>query len=101
MVTKLEAAERQLRAAIRLFFERKDIIAVHTLAAAALDIFRQVGRPRGFKSLYDRAGERNRPEKRREVLNLFREAQNFFKHAGKDPRKELKFYYTVLYIRRC
>ena len=38
LVTKLEAAERQLRVAIRLFFERKDMIAVHTLTAAALEI---------------------------------------------------------------
>ena len=38
MVTRLEAAERQLRVAIRMFFERKDMIAVHTLAAAALQI---------------------------------------------------------------
>jgi hypothetical protein len=34
-VTKIEAAERQLRVAIRMFFERKDMIAVHTLACAA------------------------------------------------------------------
>jgi hypothetical protein len=94
MVTKLDAAEPQLRVAIRLFFERKDMIAVHTLAGAALDIFCQLGRPRGFKSLYERA-ERIRPEKRSEVLDLLRKAQNFFKHAGKDPRKELKFDYTV------
>ena len=35
IVTKLQAAERQLWVAIRLFFEGRDAIAVHTLAAAA------------------------------------------------------------------
>jgi hypothetical protein len=95
LVTKLEAAERQLRVAIRLFFERKDMIAVHTLTAAALEILRELGRPRGFKSLFEHAGESIRPEKRREVLNIVREAQNFFKHAGRDLRKELKFYHTA------
>jgi hypothetical protein len=100
VVTKLEAADRQLRLAIRLFFERKDLIGVHALVAAALEIFRQVGRPRGLKSFYEWVNERVRPEKRSEVLKLFREAQNFFKHSGKDARKELKFYYTYtpLYI---
>ena len=33
-ISKIEAAERQLGAAIRLFFADDDWIAIHTLAAA-------------------------------------------------------------------
>src|SRR5262245_36799846 len=93
-VTRLDAAERQLRVAIRMLFERKDMIAVHTLAAAALDILRQLGRPRGFKTFYESIDERILPEKRNEVRALVRKAQNFFKHAGRDPGEELEFYYS-------
>ena len=49
MVTKIEAAERQLAVAIRLFFERRDMIAVHNLAADAEDVFRALGQARGIK----------------------------------------------------
>jgi hypothetical protein len=35
VLTKLAAAERQLWVVIRLFPERKDVIAVHALAAPA------------------------------------------------------------------
>ena len=45
-VTRLEAAERQLKVAVRLFFERRDLIAVHALAAAAQDIVRQFAKAR-------------------------------------------------------
>jgi hypothetical protein len=45
-VTVLEAAERQLRTAIRLFFERRDMIAIHTLATAAQEILRRLGKRR-------------------------------------------------------
>ncbi|MDR4498810.1 MAG: hypothetical protein MRK02_12960 [Candidatus Scalindua sp.] len=38
IVSKLDVARRQLRIAIRLFFERKDCIAIHTLAASAHDV---------------------------------------------------------------
>jgi len=37
-VSKIEAAERQLKAAIRLFFDETDMIVVHTLAAAATQV---------------------------------------------------------------
>ena len=37
-ITKLEAAERQLAQAIRLFFGQGDEIAIHTLASTAYQI---------------------------------------------------------------
>ncbi len=91
-VTKLEAAERQLRVAIRMFFERRDMIAVHTLAAAAQSVLRDLGRHRGFLSLFEEGATRIVPEKRDEFKRLFREAQNFFKHADKDADAKLQFH---------
>jgi hypothetical protein len=49
IVSKLEVADRHLRVAIRAFFERKDLIAVHTLAAAAQGVLADLARPRGIK----------------------------------------------------
>jgi hypothetical protein len=93
-LTKLQAAERQLRVAIRLFFERRDLVAVHTLAAAAQEVLRDLGRPRGIKSIF-KDSDLIRPEHREEVANRLNEAQNFLKHADRDPDKQLQFWYEA------
>ena len=93
-LTKLEAAERQLRIAIRLFFQRKDLVAIHTLAAAAQGILQDLGNRQGIRSIF-RETERIRHEYREEVIKSFRQAQNFFKHADKNPQEKLRFYYEA------
>jgi hypothetical protein len=85
VVTKIEAAERQLRVAIRLFFERKDMIAVHTLATAAQQIFVDLGKPLGINSIFDN-------EKLKQMRGIFRASQNFLKHADSDPEAKLPFF---------
>jgi hypothetical protein len=97
VVTKLEAAHRQLRVAIRLFFERKDLIAVHTLTAAARGILRELARPRGIVGI-DATIERLSPKYRKMVPQAINEAQNFFKHADRDATRELKFNYGATEI---
>jgi hypothetical protein len=77
-----------------MFFECKDMIAVHTVAAASLEILRQIGKPRGCSSLFDEI-ERIRPEHRKTIVTLIRQPQNFFKHAGKDPDKTLNFFFEA------
>ncbi len=93
-VTKLEAAKRQLQVAIRLFFGRRDLVAVHTLAAAAQGVLYDLGRPRGLISIF-KNNPLVRPEKREEMAKLFTEAQNFFKHADRDRDEQLKFYHET------
>src|SRR5205807_2587334 len=68
-----------------------DLVAVHTLAAAVQELLRDLGRSRGIKSIF-KDSDLIRPERKKEVTNLFNEAQNFFKHADRDPDKQLKFY---------
>ena len=46
-VTKLAAARRLLRAAIRMYFHREDELAVHTVAAAAYGILKDLKAARG------------------------------------------------------
>jgi hypothetical protein len=90
VVTNLEAAERQLCVAVRLFFERKDLIAVHALAAAADDVLRKLGKARGVSGIFDFADKVIRPDRIKEWRHRARESQNFFKHA---PNEKVVFYY--------
>ena len=46
-ISKIAAAQRQLDAAIRMFFQREDELATHTVAAAAFQILRDVTKQRG------------------------------------------------------
>src|SRR6266852_8979311 len=89
-ITKLDAAARQLRTAIRLFLEDGDAVAIHTLASAAQEVLRGLLKPRGGGSFY-KDSDWVRPEQAGEFRHIMNEAQNFFKHADKDPDGTLRF----------
>lgn len=90
-ITKLDAASRQLDAAISLLFANGDPIAVHTLAVAATNIFADV--------LDNRVGAQSWREKLRldhglshaQVRDVMHKTWNFFKHADRDPSGILEF----------
>lgn len=90
-VAKLEAASRQLNAAIALLFEGHDPIVVHTLAVAASNIFSDV--------LDKKVGAQSWREKLRvdhglsqaEVRDVMHSAWNFFKHGERDPEGMLEY----------
>ncbi len=98
-IDKLESAKRQLIVAIRIFFEGKDPIAVHTLAAASQGILIDLGKSKNVKSMLIDF-ELIRPEKRKEVNDKSREVQNYLKHADRDPNTKLKYHpdFTSLFI---
>lgn len=52
-VTKLAAAERQLRAAIRMYFSQEDELAIHTVASAAYGLLRDLKAERGLDEAAD------------------------------------------------
>lgn len=52
-VTKLAAAKRQLQAAIRMFFMPEDDLAVHTIAAAAYGLLKDIKSARGLSEAAD------------------------------------------------
>ena len=89
-VTKLDAAERQLREAIRLFLEGRDPLAIHTLASAAAQITADLLKAKGVPSLV-RSGAMVKAERRAEVMRTIREPENFLKHADNDPAGVLLF----------
>jgi len=88
-ISKLEAASRLLDTAIRLFFEDADAVAVHSLAAASLNIFSDLA-DHGGTSWRAHLGHDSKlsPQDVKRVLNR---AWNFFKHADRDPDETLQF----------
>jgi len=88
-ISKLQAASRLLDTAIRLFFEGADAVAVHSLAAASLNVFSDVAEHTG-KSWRAHLGHDSKlsPQEVKLILNR---AWNFFKHADRDPVETLQF----------
>jgi hypothetical protein len=85
LITKREAALRQLDQAIWLFFQRGDMLAVHTLAAASLQLFTDIAKKEGVVSRMEEAVERRiRPEHRKEWVAAVSRTRNFLKHADRD-----------------
>jgi hypothetical protein len=90
-VDKLEAAERRLRAAIKLFFERGDPVVIHTPAGAAQGLLRDLA---GKANAEHRSLLRDHPDipaghrKRwREILN---DTRDYLKHADRDHDRVLE-----------
>ena len=80
-ISKLEAAQRQLDCAIRLWFVDEDNLAIHTLAYAACCL------------LHDLLEEQKREVLRKfEASQKFGEVPNFLKHADRDPGYALRFH---------
>lgn len=83
-LTKMEAARRQLKAAITLWFQGGDAVAVHTLAGAAYQIIHDICVAKSAGPLlFD--SPLIRDEYRKEAVNLLKHDVNFFKHADKAP----------------
>lgn len=91
-VTKIEAAERQLRQAIRLFFDRADAVSVHTLASAAYQILIDICKERGIAREMEDSEILVQMSVKKEVIDAMRQPQNFFKHAHKGvPEETVRF----------
>jgi hypothetical protein len=89
-IGKGDAIRRQLRTAIRLFFERRDVVPIYTLAAASQELLRDLLRPLG-KGSVTKDSHLVRPERKKEFLEVLNRPQNFFKHADRDPEEVLDF----------
>jgi len=91
-IGKLEAAQRQLRTAITLWFDDGDAVSVHTLAFAAYEIFHAVSEhrdPYRRDLLFDTLLIKD--EFRRDWNKLVRREANFFKHGDRDAEAVIDF----------
>lgn len=91
-VSKLDAAKRQLETFIRLYFSSGDPVAMHTLAAAAFNVIRDLNKKRGgAPTIQEKLFDNVRPEHHKSLREKLAEAQNFFKHADRDHDATLEF----------
>ena len=91
-IAKLDAARRQLETAVALYFHQADPVSVHTLTAAAYDVLRDLNKTTSSAPMIkDWAPTYIKDEYVDEFRRKLNEAQNFFKHADKDPEHVLNF----------
>ena len=91
-IGKLDAARRQLRTAITLWFNDGDPVSVHALAYAAHEVIHAISKrrdPNRRDLLFDSVLVKD--EYRREFNATIRKHANFFKHADKDGDSVIEF----------
>jgi hypothetical protein len=102
-VTKIEAAEAQLKCAIRLFFARVDPISIGTLVGAASGVLRALGKRHGVQAiLHD--SDLIIPAYKGKWIEALHTQQNFFKHADRDIDEVLEFdpkSFEMLLVESC
>jgi hypothetical protein len=98
-LSKMDVGKRQIETAIRLWFASGDPVAIHTLTAAAHQIFHDIGKKQGVPTML-REIHGILPEYEKRAHELVRRYENFFKHADKDPDGLLDFnpHATELYM---
>lgn len=91
IISKWDAARRQLETAILLYFNESDPIAIHTLTAAAYNVIRDINENQSGTPMFIKRSDIVRPEHVEEVRAKLNEVENFLKHADNDPDGVLKF----------
>lgn len=81
---KVDAARRQLEAAIRMFFGGEDPFAIHTVASAAYRILRDLAVGSGKSPFHEDVKRFIRPGKENQFWWSINKAANFLKHADED-----------------
>jgi len=90
IVTKPEAAKRQLATAIRLCLAGGDAVSIRTLACAAHEILTVLVATKGGRSLI-LDNPLYSADKKKGVRRGFKGTYNFFKHADRDAGALLRF----------
>jgi hypothetical protein len=93
MVSKIDAAKRQLETVIRLYFSDGDPVSIHTLTAAAYNVLRDVTAQTGADPMLiiGIMLDYVKPEHKSMIIAKTNEAENFFKHADRDHNTSLDF----------
>jgi hypothetical protein len=90
-ISKIQAAESQLKTAIELFFKDRDSISIHTLGSAAQEILESLGVKNKIKSMRLKMLEMAEKDKQKALHNSQEYHKNFFKHADRDPDELTRF----------
>ena len=90
-ISKLDAAYRQLRTAVRMFLNNSDPVSIHTLGCAAQEVLESLCKAQGIMSIKLQMVDLVRPEMKDKFLKTIDEAKNSFKHAGRDAKAVTNF----------
>ena len=91
LVSKLDAAQRQLNAAIHMLFSAADPVTTHTLVGAASLLFSDLIEIRAPERSWDKKARESNSLEKSEYFQVMRRYQNFLKHARDDPDAVLEF----------
>jgi hypothetical protein len=89
-ITKLDVAEREIVAAVRLLFDGGDCVPVYVLAAAAREITTTLCEKRRIRSMFDGLDDAFPEKTRTQMYNWVHAHAGFFKHARTDPNGVLE-----------
>jgi hypothetical protein len=87
-IDKAEVARRQLSELVRLFFEERDFVVIHTVIASAHQILFDIGKNKGVKSMLKNT-EALRGRDLQDYVKTINYPYNFFKHADHDPDRKI------------
>lgn len=96
-LTKIQVAESELKCAIRLFFLEYDAIPIEILVGAASGVLRGLALRYGVQAFIHDT-DWVKPEYKSEWVATLHKAQNFFKHADRDPDRTLEYESKVLHF---
>ena len=92
LITKLDAARRQLDTAIQLFFSSGDFVSIHALSFAAYTITRNLcDKTENEATLMKFVCARIEEHQHAEFARCLNKAGNYFKHADRDPQETLEY----------
>lgn len=101
-IGKYEAAEENLLAALKLYFEGAHLAPVHTLAAAANEVIEKLAEGHGVSVHIIPASRIAKVDKilRKKIFELLKKPQNFLKHAdnANELACELNQIHTEFYL---
>jgi hypothetical protein len=80
IITKLEAAHRQLTTAIRMYFDDDDLAAIHTLTCASREIYEKHCVAQGIERMFEQIQAANPNRTAKELWNVLNGPRNFLKH---------------------
>jgi hypothetical protein len=83
-INKLDAARRQIDAAVRMTFANEDPVAIHSVVAAGHRIIRDICEQRGDIESYLRFTDWIAEGHEKDFWNAMNASANFIKHADKD-----------------
>jgi hypothetical protein len=92
VITKIEAAQRQLRTAITLWFNEGDEISIHALAFSAYEVMHTLSKRRNpyrRDLLFDTVLIKD--EYRSDFNIQLKKSSSFFKHANRETETEIEF----------